>query len=144
LTIVGVMPPGVRFLPSPAVVQEPNYNVNALVDFWIPAIPNQAGLKQARWDVVGRLKPNIALSAAQSELSALATQEAQTEPDFQGFVPKLTPLATEMNRDGKRILYPLLGAAGLLFLIACGNAAALMLVRGLHRQQEYAVRSALG
>jgi putative ABC transport system permease protein len=55
-TIVGVMPPGVRFLPSPAVVQEPNYNVNATVDFWMPAIPNPAGLNQARWDVVGRLR----------------------------------------------------------------------------------------
>ena len=36
-TIIGVMPPGVRFLPSPAAAQEPNYNVNATVDFWTPA-----------------------------------------------------------------------------------------------------------
>src|SRR5215510_10034154 len=142
-TIVGVMPPGVRFLPSPAVVQEPNYDVNAKVDFWMPIIPT-AGLKQARWDVVGRLRPGVPLSEAQRELSLLAAQEAQAEPDFQGFVPNLTPLATQMNRDGKRILFPLLGAALLVFLIACGNAAALLLVRGLQRQQEYAVRSALG
>jgi putative ABC transport system permease protein len=144
LTIVGVMAPGVRFLPSPAVAQEPNYNVNATVDFWLPVIPNPAGLKQARWDVVGRLRPAATVSEAQSELSILTAQEARDEPDFQGFVPRLTPLATEMNRDGQRILYPLLGAAALVFLIACGNAAALMLVRGLQRQQEYALRSALG
>ena len=49
-----------------------------------------------------------------------------------------------MNRDGRRILLPLLGAAALVLLIACGNAAALLLVRGLQRQQEYAVRSAMG
>ena len=144
LTVVGVMPHGVRFLPSPAVVQEPNYDVNAQVAFWIPAIPNPAGLKQARWDVVGRLLPGVTLTKAQGELSVLAAREAQSEPDFQGFAPRLTPLATEMNRDGGRILYPLLGAAVLVFLIACGNVAALLLVRGLQRQQEYAVRSALG
>src|SRR5262245_52160006 len=144
LTIVGVMPRGVRFLPSPAVVQEPNYNVNATVDFWMPVIPNPTGLKQARWDVVGRLRRGVAISTAQGELSVLAAQEAQAELDFQGFVPRLVPLITEMNRDGGRILYPLLGAAALVFLIACGNAAALLLVRGLQRQQEYAVRSALG
>ncbi len=49
-----------------------------------------------------------------------------------------------MNRDGRRILLPLLGASALVLLIACGNAAALLLVRGLQRQQEYAVRIAMG
>ena len=53
-------------------------------------------------------------------------------------------MTDELNRDGRRILLPLLGAAALVLLIACGNAAALLLVRGLQRQQEYAVRSALG
>ena len=57
---------------------------------------------------------------------------------------KLEPVTDEMNRDGRRILLPLLGAAALVLLIACGNAAALLLVRGLQRQQEYAVRSAMG
>lgn len=144
VTVVGVMPSGVRFLPSPRVAQEPNYNVNAEVDYWIPIIPAGPTRVQPRWDVIGRLRPGANLSRAQEELTMLAKQEAQIERDFEGFAPRLTPLPREMNRDGERILYPLLGAAGLVFLIACGNAAALMLVRGLQRQQEYAVRSALG
>jgi putative ABC transport system permease protein len=57
---------------------------------------------------------------------------------------KLQSLTDEMNQDGRGILLPLLGAAGLVLLIGCGNAAALLLVRGLQRQQEYAVRSAMG
>ena len=56
----------------------------------------------------------------------------------------MQPLTDEMNRDGRRILLPLFGAAALVLLIACGNTAALLLVRGLQRQQEYAMRSALG
>ena len=47
-------------------------------------------------------------------------------------------LLGEVNRDGDRILWPLFGAAALVLLIACGNTASLMLVRGLQRQQEYA------
>jgi putative ABC transport system permease protein len=144
MTVVGVMPPGVRFLPSPGVVQEPNYNVNSEVDFWMPIIPSGQNRTQPRWDVVGRLRPGTTVARAQDELAVLARQEAEIERDFQGFAPRLTPLPAEMNRDGERILFPLLGAAVLVFLIACGNAAALMLVRGLQRQQEYAVRSALG
>ena len=142
--VVGVMGPGVRFLPSPGVVQEPNYDVNAPIDFWIPAIPAGQTRTQPRWDVVGRLREGASVSQAESELATLAAQQGQLEPNFQGFTPKLTPLPAEMNRDGDRILWPLLGAAGLVFLIACGNAAALLLVRGLQRQQEYAIRSAVG
>ncbi|MGA7237681.1 MAG: ABC transporter permease [Bryobacteraceae bacterium] len=142
--IIGVMQPGVRFLPSPGASQEPNYNVNAMVDYFLPAAPGPKQMKARYWDVVGRVKNGVTLSTAQGELKVAVTREAQGEPDFQNLAPHLESLGDEMNRDGRRILFPLLGAAALVLLIACGNAAALLLVRGLQRQGEYAVRAALG
>ena len=143
-TVIGVMQPGVRFLPSPGNAKEPNYNVNATVDFWVPAVPEPASMKYAFWNLVARVREEARPRQAQEELALLAKREGQSEPQFEGFTPKLEPLIEEMNRDGRRILLPLLGAAAMVLLIGCGNAAALLLVRGLQRQQEYAVRGALG
>jgi putative ABC transport system permease protein len=143
-TVIGVMQPGVRFLPSPGAAKEPNYNVNATVDFWVPADPNPKNLKDPYWNVVARLRDGTTQQQGQQELAVLASREAQSEKEFEGFRPLLETVMDEMNRDGRRILLPLLGAAVLVLLIGCGNAAALLLVRGLQRQQEYAVRSAMG
>ena len=142
--IVGVMPPGVRFMPSSGASQEPNYNVNALVDFWIPAAIDPTRLKEPSWDLVGRLRAGANLTQAQAELASIAMRQARDDRDLAGVTPRVMSLDAESNRDGRRILLPLFGAAVLVLVIACGNAAALLLVRGLQRQQEYALRSALG
>lgn len=142
--VIGIMEPGVRFLPSPGAAKEPNYDVNATVDLWVPADPDPKFLKEPDWNVVGRLQDGVTPQRGLQELAALTANEASTEKKFEGFTPQLEPITDEMNRDGRRILLPLLGAAALVLLIACGNAAALLLVRGLQRQQEYAVRIAMG
>lgn len=143
-TVIGIIQPGVRFLPSPGAAKEPNYNVNATVDFWVPIVPDPKYMKEANWDVVARIRDGATQEQGQQELAVLAEREAQEEKAFEGFTPRLQPVTEEMNHDGRRILYPLLGAAALVLLIGSGNAAALLLVRGLQRQQEYAVRSAMG
>ena len=142
--VIGVMEPGVRFLPSPGAAKEPNYDANATVDFWAPAYPNPKYVKEPYWDVIARLRDGVTPQHAQQELTVLTAAEGLAEKKFEGFAPKLEPVTEEMNRDGKRILLPLLGASALVLLIACGNAAALLLVRGLQRQAEYGVRIAMG
>jgi len=143
-TVIGVIQPGVRFLPSPGAAKEPNYNVNATVDFWIPASPDPKYLKDPYWNLVARLRDGATERQGQQELAVLVAREAQAEKEFEGFTPQLESVTEEMNQDARRILLPLLGAAALVLLIGCGNAAALLLVRGLQRQQEFAVRSAMG
>jgi putative ABC transport system permease protein len=142
--VVGVMPPNVRFLPSPDVAQEPNYNVDAKVDYWIPGRAAPDRLRSRSWDIIARLRPGVTLSAAQTELAALTARQAQSDRDLEGITPRLQLLETQMNREGRRLLLPMAGAVALVFLIACGNAAGLLLARGLQRQHQYAVRAALG
>jgi putative ABC transport system permease protein len=116
-TVIGVMEHGVRFLPSPGVAKKPNYDVNATVDFWVPADPNPKYLKEPDWNVVARLRDRTTPQQGQTELAVLAAREGQTDKEFEGFTPRLEPITDEMNRDGRRILLPLLGAAVLVLLI---------------------------
>jgi putative ABC transport system permease protein len=144
LTVVGIMPPGVRFLPSRRNVQEPNYNLHALVDFWTPSSPNLTEHRGRNWDVVGRLKRGVTIQQAQAQMSAIALRQGQSIPELRGITAKVTALDDVLNREVRSVLVPLFGAVCFVLLIASVNVASLLLVRGLTRQRELAVRAALG
>ena len=144
LPVVGVMPPGVRFLPDPGNASEPNYDVDAPVDFWLAGRTERERPKQRGWNVVSRLQPGASAAQASADVAAISARLAKTDPDLEGLTATAQPLMAVLNVEGRRLLLPLFGSVALVFLIACGNVSGLLLARGLRRQQEYAVRSALG
>ena len=144
LPVVGVMPPGIRFLPAPGAASEPNYDLNAFVDFWLGQAIDESRPTNGVGNAVTRLRDGATLEEARAEIALLAASQAQADAALQGIGATVVPLEDILNRDGRRLLLPLFGSVALLFFIACANVAGLLLTRGLQRHAEYAMRSALG
>jgi len=134
-TVIGVLPKDFWF-PDEA-------------DLWAPLsfTPDQLteGMRGARYlQVLARLSPNSTLGQAQSETATLAKRLGELHPNNTGWGFELRSLHDHLVGEYRKPLLALMVAVGFVLCIACANVANLVLARSSEKQQEAAVRSALG
>ena len=142
--IIGVMPRKFHFLnwEEPALILPFRFN------------RNEVHLGNFSYDGIARLKPSVTLAQANADVARMLPIVMQSFPPPPGFSlelfkkagigPNLRPLKHDVVGDVGKLLWVLMGGISMVLLIACANVANLLLVRAEGRQQELAIRTALG
>ena len=108
----------------------------------------QDGRVHRMTELFGRLAPGATLEQAVAELRAvhagMLTAHKEAYPPRDDFRINAVQLRDQITSPARTILLVLLGASGLIFVIACSNVANLILARSVRREGELAVRAALG
>ncbi len=141
--IIGVLPKGFRFLDNHVALVRPLQFDRATVH-----------LGNFSYQGIGRLKPGVTMAQAGADVARLIAISLTMFPPPPGYsvamfaqaglAPALHPLMRDVVGDIGATLWILMGTIGIVLLIACANVANLLLVRADGRQQELAVRAALG
>ncbi len=137
-TVVGVMPVSFRF------PEQIGPGIDSAV--WLPAQPTTEMLKDRGYhffNIVALMRPDATVSQVQRELDSIAAHIPRTKDDSLSVFHSSSYQET-LTGPVRPVLYALFGALALVLLIACANVSNLLIARCLGRQQEFAVRSALG
>ncbi|MFL5612229.1 MAG: ABC transporter permease [Gemmatimonadaceae bacterium] len=147
VTVVGVLSPdfvfGKEVMPAVNGIQRTDLILP------LPMPPNaEANRDGEDYNVFVKRKASVSLTQAQAQMNTIAAHMRDRYPQFYpaggGLTLSVVPLLEQVVGDTRLVLYILLGAVGVVLLVACGNVANLMLSRAASREKDLTVRVALG